>query len=61
VTAWGGINPLATEMTPSGERVFTLHFDDPEMYLYRAVPVAPGELSREQLRAGMDAQYPLTP
>jgi hypothetical protein len=48
-------------MTPSGERVFTLHFDDPEMYLYRAVPVAPGELSREQLRAGMDAQYPLTP
>jgi hypothetical protein len=54
VMSWGG-NPLVTELTPSGARVFVLTFS---AFSYRVEPVLPGLLTREQLRAGMDAQYP---
>ena len=53
--SWGG-NPLITELTPSGTRVFGLTFNN--QFSYRAVPVPFGQLSRQALRAGMDAQFP---
>ena len=52
---WGGSH-VATEMTPAGDRVFLLQF--PNATLYRAVPIPFGQLSRDSLRNGMDAQYP---
>jgi hypothetical protein len=54
VMSWGN-NPLVTELTPSGSRVFVLTFGAPS---YRVGSVLPGAVTREQLRAGMDAQYP---
>ena len=59
VTGWGGTG-VVTEMTPSGERALLLEFDG-DTFVYRATPVSPGLISREELRAGMDAQYPLVP
>jgi Arylsulfotransferase (ASST) len=56
VMSWGG-NPLVTELTPDGSRVFKLLFDSP-MFSYRAVPVTSGELTSQALQAGMDAQHP---
>lgn len=54
VMSWGA-NPLMTELTPSGARAFALTFSASS---YRVDPVMPGVLTRELLRAGMDAQYP---
>ena len=54
--SWGG-NPLVTELTPSGSRVFSLAFKA-GVSSYRAYPVPPGVLSRSALRTGMDAQHP---
>ena len=54
VMSWGA-NPLVAEYS-SGSRVFSITFSGP--YSYRADPVPPGTVTREQLRAGMDAQYP---
>jgi hypothetical protein len=50
-------------MTPSGDRVFVLEFEKQRHVRYVHVPgeVSYGVLSRETLRAGMDAQYPSTP
>ena len=45
-----------TEMTPSGEPVFSLSFYD-ELFSYRADPIPFGQVSRGELRAGMDSQY----
>lgn len=56
VMSWGR-NPVVTELTPAGQRVFGLNFG-PTVFSYRAVPVPPGQLSYAQLRAGMDAQHP---
>jgi hypothetical protein len=53
VTSWG-FGDSVMELTPAGDRVFVLTFPSPS---YRAVPVLPGVLTREELRAGMDAQY----
>ncbi len=54
--SWGG-NPLVTELTSSGSRVFSLAFRG-GVSSYRAHPVPPGVLSRSALRTGMDAQHP---
>jgi hypothetical protein len=54
VMSWGA-NPLVAEYS-SGGRVLSITFSGP--YSYRADPVPPGTLTREQLRAGMDAQFP---
>ncbi len=59
VMAWGG-NPLVTELTPSGSRVYSLAFQNGAS-TYRAYPVQPGVLSRSALRAGMDARHPRFP
>jgi hypothetical protein len=54
VMSWGG-NALVTELTPSGSRVFVLTLG---VFSYRCGCVLPGAVTREQLRAGMDVQYP---
>ena len=43
--------------TANGDRVFTLTFTQ-NFASYRANPLLPGVVSREALRAGMDAQFP---
>ncbi|HMJ74483.1 MAG TPA: aryl-sulfate sulfotransferase, partial [Iamia sp.] len=53
VTGWGG-GPWFTENRPNGVQVFRLKIAG---LMYRAVPLARGEMSRDALRAGMDAQY----
>jgi hypothetical protein len=55
VVGWGGTSNIS-ELDSSGNRVFLLQFTDGAVY--RVVPVAPGVLNRDALRAGMDAQYP---
>lgn len=52
VTGWGG-TPWFTENAPDGARVFRMHVS----FVYRAIPIEPGFYSRDELRAGMDAQY----
>jgi hypothetical protein len=52
VTGWGG-NPWITENTPDGTQVFRLDAN----FVYRGIPILPGRFTRDQLRAGMDAQY----
>jgi hypothetical protein len=54
VMSWGYSTSM-TELTPAGDRVFVLTFDEPS---YRADAVLPGVLSRTTLRAGMDVQHP---
>jgi hypothetical protein len=56
VTSWTN-NPLVTETTPSGSRVFRLAFEGGQ-FTYRAVPVQFGALSRNALRDGMTAMNP---
>ena len=56
VISWGG-DPLITEQTSSGNRVFALSLD-PSVFSYRADPVLPGVVSASALRAGMNAQFP---
>ncbi|HEU5151167.1 MAG TPA: aryl-sulfate sulfotransferase [Iamia sp.] len=52
VTGWGG-TPWFTENKPDGTAVFRLEGS----FVYRAIPLAPGEMSRDAIRAGMDAQF----
>ncbi|MGH9271878.1 MAG: arylsulfotransferase family protein [Ilumatobacteraceae bacterium] len=52
VTGWGG-GPWFTENQPNGQQVFRLDAN----FLYRAIPITDGRYTREELRAGMDAQY----
>ena len=55
VVSWG-LTGLVTETTPSGRRVYGLHFSRrSQVFSYRAVPVMPGQLSIGKLRRGMDA------
>jgi hypothetical protein len=56
VMSWGS-SKLITELSPAGNRVFSLTFDN-DLFSYRAHPVPYGTLDRGALRAGMDAQYP---
>jgi hypothetical protein len=56
VMSWGQ-NALMTELTPAGDRAAGLTFG---VFSYRADPILAGTLTRAQLRAGMDAQYPRT-
>jgi hypothetical protein len=55
VFSWGGTREVA-ELTPAGAPVLRLRFN--AVSSYRAVPYVPSELSRDALRAGMDAQVP---
>jgi Arylsulfotransferase (ASST) len=70
VVGWGGSCCLpsgsaqvatGTELTSSGARVFLLQFQGANGIrptIYRFLPVPSGVLTRDALRAGMDAQYP---
>jgi hypothetical protein len=53
LTSWGGL-PLITEADAEGRRTFRLHLGE-RFFSYRAVPIF-GELTRKQLRAGMNRQ-----
>jgi hypothetical protein len=59
--SWGG-KSLVTEFDSSGNRTFGLSFANffsgSSMFSYRAVPVAAGLLTVEELREGMDARFP---
>src|SRR6266511_150679 len=62
VMGWGGSggdNRVVTEMTADGSRVFLLQF--PNGVLYRGTPVPFGQLQRDDLHAGMDAQFGTPP
>jgi hypothetical protein len=50
---WGA-NPYITEVGPRGRRVLSLKLPD-KLFSYRAQSVPPGILTRDALRAGMDA------
>lgn len=52
VTGWGGNNNFA-EHAPNGTRVFRLI----GTFVYRALPLLPGQFSAAELRAGMDAKF----
>jgi hypothetical protein len=52
VISWGN-NAVVGEYRPDGSPVFKLAFDG--LFSYRIVAVAPGRLSADALRAGMDA------
>ena len=52
LVSWGG-DPVVGEYRPDGTPVWRLSFDG--LFSYRIVPVALGELSADELRAGMDA------
>lgn len=54
--SWGG-RSLVTEFDAEGDRTFRLTFGGTE-FSYRAVPVADGLITVEQLRAGMDTMFP---
>lgn len=56
ITAYGG-RQLISEVTPSGEPVFTI-FTEPSSWAYRIVPVEPGEVEATAWRSGMDAMHP---
>jgi hypothetical protein len=54
VASWGS-GGLVTELTPSGRRLYALHFGGHHgADSYRAVPVLPGRYSAAQLRRAMD-------
>jgi hypothetical protein len=56
VSSWAS-NPLVTEATSAGNRVFTLSFENIALS-YRAFPVPLGVLSRTALRNGMSTMNP---
>jgi Arylsulfotransferase (ASST) len=53
VVSWGN-TPWVTELTPSGQPVLAIGFDE-DVASYRAVPIPRGRLSRAGLRRAMDA------
>jgi hypothetical protein len=53
---WGA-NPIIEELRANGGRVLTLTMPR-RLFSYRAQSVAPGVLTRDALRAGMDAMHP---
>jgi hypothetical protein len=54
LVAWGGTARIS-ELEPDGTVTFALGFESGG-FRYRAVPLLPGRITREALRAGMDAQ-----
>jgi hypothetical protein len=52
VTGWGGTNQIS-EYGPDDTRIFRLL----GTFVYRGIPLLPGEFTPDQFRAGMDAQY----
>jgi hypothetical protein len=52
VVGWGS-TPLITENRPDGSEVFRLT----GTFVYRGVPILPGEFTADEFRAGMDVQY----
>lgn len=56
LVAWGGTT-LVSEFDPAGDRTFRLSFPD-NRFTYRAFPVAPGRISRAEMRAAMEAMHP---
>ncbi len=64
VIDWGG-DSLFTELAATGTQigaigspVYTVNWTDPGSFAYRVTPVLPGTYTADQLRAGMNAQYP---
>jgi hypothetical protein len=53
---WGA-NPFITEVGPNGKPVLSLKMPR-KLFSYKAQSVRSGVLTRDALRAGMDAQYP---
>ena len=53
---WGA-NSIIEELTGHGRRVLTITLPN-KLFSYRAQSVPPGVLTRDALRAGMDAQFP---
>jgi hypothetical protein len=51
---WGD-TPFMTELDPSGAPVLTIQYNMGSVFSYRAVSVAPGVVSADALRQGMDA------
>jgi Arylsulfotransferase (ASST) len=56
---WGD-NPFMTELDPNGTPVVTIQYNMGSAFSYRAVPVAPGVVSGDALRQGMDAMAAAT-
>jgi hypothetical protein len=56
LVGWGG-KPVIEELTPRGRSVLRLKMAD-DLFSYRAQPVSATLLSRAELHAGMDAQFP---
>ena len=54
--SWGA-NPLITELSARHRPIFTIKLPR-ELFSYRVQGVEPGVVSRDALRAGMDAMYP---
>ncbi len=54
---WGS-NSFFTELTAAGTPVYTVNWTDPGSFAYRVTPILPGTYTADQLRAGMNAQYP---
>jgi hypothetical protein len=52
VVGWGS-TPLITENRPDGSEVFRLT----GTFVYRAIPLLPGQFTASEFRDGMDAQY----
>jgi hypothetical protein len=52
VMGWGS-TPLITENRPDGTEVFRLT----GTFVYRGIPILPGEFTASQFRDGMDVQY----
>lgn len=57
VASWG-FTPIVTELDPSGKRVFGIRLASPGHDSFRVIPVLPGQVTIQALRAGMDAQHP---
>jgi len=59
LASWGGsgstVHPIA-EYAADGSITFKLNF--PGTFSYRAAPVGTGQLTRSEIRAGMEAQHP---
>jgi hypothetical protein len=52
VTGWGGTDTI-TENGPDDTRVFRLRTP----FVYRGIPLLPGQFTAAEFRAGMDAQF----
>jgi len=58
VIHWGVPFTRAYGPAPAHKVLFALHMTDGVSYSYRSVPIAPTQMTRSQIMAGMDAQFP---